>query len=96
MIESVGIAAFIVASVTSIGGWIYAIRRNGKESGRLEMTIKQQGDILCKLPCQANPNYGREWGRLMEKVESSEKRLEKIENAVEEIRQNGKRAARPD
>ena len=91
MVEIIGSIALIVTAGASIGGWIYAIRRNGKESGRLEMTIKQHGTTLQKLPCQANPDYGKDWGRLLEKVDSSEKRLEKIENAVEEIRQNGKR-----
>ena len=91
MIEAIGIMALIVTAGTSIGGWVYAIRRNGRESGRLEMTIKQHDNTFLKLPCQSNPNYGREWGRLLEKVDSSEKRLEKIENAVEEIRQNGRR-----
>ena len=89
MFEIVGTIALGVTTLTSIGGWIYAIRRNGKESGHLDMAVSLNADTLKKLPCQANPNYGREWGRILEKMESAEKRLEKIEWALEKIRQNG-------
>jgi len=92
MLEVLGATVLIITASTSVGGWIYAIHKNGKESGRLETTIRQNNSVLQKLPCQANPNYGREWGILMEKVTSSERRLEKIESAIDEIRKNGKRA----
>ena len=91
ILDLIAILTLVATGGTSIYGWIYAVRRNGRENGRLEMTIKQHNDTLTKLPCQANPKYGEQWGRLLEKIDSYEKRLERIENAVEEIRQNGKR-----
>ena len=90
ILEIIGILAFIATGGTSIAGWVYTVRKNGKDSGQLESLVKQNREYIKHLPCINNPNYGREWGQLLEKVNSSEKRLEKIENAVEGIRRNNK------
>ena len=79
MTEVVTIVAGIILSVTSIGGWIYTIRRNGRTEGKMQQQITTVVDTVGKLPCQAHSEFLEHIGGVVKAVQGLEDGQKRIE-----------------
>ena len=69
IVTIVGIA---ILSLTSVGGWIYTIRKNGRAEGKMQQQIKSVVEAVSKLPCQADSDYLQNMGALTQAVKNLE------------------------
>ena len=76
VIATIGV---IILSVTSIGGWVYAVRKNGRSEGRLQQQVQSAIETIKKLPCQADSDYLQNMGALANSVKNVESWLRTIE-----------------
>ena len=74
------VAGIAILSITSVGGWIYTLRKNGRAEGRMQQQIKTVVEAVRKLPCQVDSDYLQNMGALTQAV----KNLEGGQSRVEE------------
>ena len=84
MIEVVTIIGVIILSVTSVGGWVYTLRKNGRAEGRLQQQVDSLVAAVAKLPCQADANYLQGIGSLTEAVKNLDGWLKTVEGEQKE------------
>ena len=75
LLQTIGI---IILALTSIGGWAYTLRRNGKNEGIFEQKMND-------LPCIKDSNYEYRSGKLAAKVQSLSHSIEKLEFSNTEL-----------
>lgn len=72
--------------IINVAGWYLSHLANGrnhaKEEGASEQRLQQVETGLDGLPCQVDPNYMKEQGQLMQKVDDIDERTKRIEGAV--------------
>ncbi len=66
------VAGVFVLSVTSIGGWIYTLRKNGKAEGRMQQQVASLIQAVGNLPCQVDSDYLQNMGALTQAVKNLE------------------------
>lgn len=70
----------------NVAGWYIAHlangRRNAHQEGADSQRLQQVELDLNGLPCQANPEYMKEQGQLMQQVKDIDDRTKRIEGAV--------------
>jgi len=77
--EAVTIIGVVVLSITSVGGWVYTLRRNGRSEGKTQQQVNTVVDTVGKLPCQVNSEYLQSIGGLVTAVKNVEKWLTRVE-----------------
>jgi len=70
-----------VLSVTSIGGWIYTIRKNGRSEGRLQEQVNSLTKAVSRLPCQENADFLQKMGGVATAIENLEGWVKTVEQA---------------
>ncbi len=66
------VAGVFVLSVTSIGGWIYTLRKNSKAEGRMQQQVASLIQAVGNLPCQVDSDYLQNMGALTQAVKNLE------------------------
>ena len=79
MTEVITIVVGVILSVTSVGGWIYTIRRNGRNEGKMQQQITTVVDTVGKLPCQAHSEFLEHIGGVVKSVQGLEEGQKRIE-----------------
>ena len=79
MVEVITIVALVVLGATSIGGWVYTIRKNGRTEGRMQQHIANIAEAVGKLPCQADADFLQSIGGLANAVKNLESWLSRVE-----------------
>ncbi|KKN52950.1 hypothetical protein LCGC14_0607510 [marine sediment metagenome] len=77
--EVVTVVGVVVLSATSIGGWIYTIRKNGRTEGKIQQQVDSVVRAVGKLPCQADSDYLQSIGGLTRSVKNLEGWLTRVE-----------------
>ncbi len=77
--EVVTIVGVSILSVTSIGGWIYTIRKNGRNEGKLLQQVESVVEAVAKLPCQTDADFLQSIGGLSKAVGNLEGWLTRVE-----------------
>ncbi len=80
--EIVIISAGIIATASSVGGWVITIRNNGKNQGRNEVQIGELAKTVGNLPCVKSSEYMVEMGKLTATVGGLDKRIETLAVSV--------------
>lgn len=79
VVEVITVIGVVVLSATSIGGWIYAIRRNGRSEGKMQQQVDSLIKAVGNLPCQVDSDYLRSIGGLAKAVKTLEGWLARVE-----------------
>ncbi len=85
MIEVVTVVGMIVLGATSIGGWVYTIRKNGRHEGRMQQQVDSVIQAVGNLPCQVDSDYLQNMGALTQAVknlEGGQKRVETEQGTI--------------
>lgn len=80
--EAALITAAVIASVSSVAGWVITIRKNGKNQGQTETQIAGLFKTIGNLPCVKSSNYMKEMGELTATVIGLDKRIETLETSI--------------
>jgi len=75
----IAIIGVVILSITSIGGWIYTIRKNGRAEGKMQQQVDSVIKAVGKLPCQVDSDYLRSIGGLAKAVKNLEGWLGRVE-----------------
>lgn len=79
LVDTIQIAGVLVLSVSSIGGWIYTLRQNGKSEGRHQEQVTALKKAVDNLPCVADRSYLEGIGRLNAQAESLTAGMNRVE-----------------
>lgn len=71
-----------ILAVTSIGGWVYALRKNGRAEGVFQEKVAQISDRFNKLPCVENLTYFTDMGAMRQKLETLGEDIKEIKLAL--------------
>ncbi len=77
--EAVTIIGVFVLSATSIGGWVYTLRKNGRTEGKMMQQVESVIDAVAKLPCRADPEFLQSMGGIARSVKNLEGWLTRVE-----------------
>ncbi len=66
------IIGIVILSVTSVGGWIYTLRKNGRAEGRMQQQVDSVVKAVGNLPCQVDSDYLQNMGALTQAVRNLE------------------------
>ena len=73
------IIGVIILAITSIGGWVYTLRKNGRAEGKMQQQVDSVIKAVGKLPCQVDSDYLRSIGGLAKAVKNLEGWLGRVE-----------------
>ncbi len=79
MVEVITVVGVIILGVTSVGGWIYTIRKNGRHEGKQQQQIDSVIRAVGNLPCQVDSDYLQSIGGLANAVKNLEGWLKRVE-----------------
>lgn len=77
--EIATIIGVIILAITSIGGWIYTLRKNGRAEGRQQQQVDSVVKVVAGLPCQVDSDYLQSIGGLARAVKNLEGWLGRVE-----------------
>ncbi len=77
---AVTIAGVVILSLTSIGGWIYTLRKNGRAEGRMQQQVTALIQAVGNLPCQVDSDYLQNMGALTQAVKNLEGGQSRVED----------------
>ena len=77
--EIATIVGVVVLSVTSVGGWIYTLRKNGRAEGRIQQQVDSVIKAVNDLPCKVDSDYLQSIGGLSRAVINLESWLNRVE-----------------
>ena len=80
MVGVVTVIGVIILSVTSVGGWIYTLRRNGRREGRMQQQVDSLMTAVGNLPCQVDSDYLQNMGALTQAVKNLEGGQARVED----------------
>ena len=73
------IIGVIILAITSIGGWVYTLRKNGRAEGKMQQQVDSVVKAVGNLPCQVDSDYLRSIGGLAKAVKNLEGWLGRVE-----------------
>ncbi len=80
LVDTVQIVGVLVLSISSIGGWVYTLRKNGASEGRHQEQVTALKKAVDNLPCIADRSYLEGIGRLNAQAESLTNGMKRIED----------------
>jgi len=79
MIEVITVIGVVILAITSVGGWVYTLRKNGRAEGRLQQQVDSLVKAVGNLPCQVDSDYLLSIGGLSKAVKNLESWLSRVE-----------------
>jgi hypothetical protein len=76
------VTSAIIATASSVGGWVVTIRNNGKHQGRSEVQIADLVKTVGNLPCVKSSDYMKQMGELVGTVSGLGTRIGTLEVSV--------------
>lgn len=85
IVEVAQVAGVVILSFTSIGGWVYTLRKNGKSEGIAEQKQIDTNSRINDLPCNADPAYERRAGEVIASMKHFSERMRAVEGSVKDV-----------
>ncbi len=80
VVEVITIVGVVIISITSVGGWIYTLRKNGRTEGRMQQQVDSLIKVVANLPCQVDSDYLQNMGAITQAVKNLEGGQARIED----------------
>jgi len=85
MIEILQGVGIVLLALTSVGGWVYTVRKNGKNVGVHEERVRALTERVNKLPCIEGSSYMTDLGELSGTVNALSGRIRNLEEVCRDM-----------